>query len=54
MREVGPVGRLGRQMATHFRAVLAGWAVVALGVGFFAPRVEQALSGAGWEASRSQ
>ena len=54
MKEVGPVGRLGRYTATHFRAVLIGWAIVALGLGFFAPRVEQALSGAGWEASGSQ
>jgi RND superfamily putative drug exporter len=51
---VGPVGRLGRYTATHFRAVLAGWVVVALVLGFFAPRVEKALSGAGWEASGSQ
>ena len=51
---VGPVGKLGRYTATHFRAVLAGWAIVVLGLGFFAPRVEQALSGAGWEASGSQ
>ncbi len=51
---VGPIGRLGRYTATHFRAVLAGWLVVALVLGFFAPRVETALSGAGWEASASQ
>jgi len=51
---VGPIGRLGRYTATHFRTVLAGWLVVALALGFFAPRVEKALSGAGWEASGSQ
>ena len=34
--------------------MLAGWLVVALVLGFFAPRVETALSGAGWEASGSQ
>jgi RND superfamily putative drug exporter len=34
--------------------VLVGWLVVALALGFFAPRVESALSGAGWEASGSQ
>ncbi|HWJ51179.1 MAG TPA: MMPL family transporter, partial [Solirubrobacteraceae bacterium] len=45
---------LGRYTATHFRTVLAGWLVVALVLGFFAPRVEKALSGAGWEASGSQ
>jgi len=51
---VGPIGRLGRFTATHFRAVLAGWLVVALGLGFFAPKVETALSGAGWETTGSQ
>ena len=51
---VGPIGRLGRYTATHFRTVMVGWLVVALVLGFFAPRVEQALSGAGWEASGSQ
>ncbi len=34
--------------------MLVGWAVVAVVLGFFAPRVETALSGAGWEASGSQ
>src|SRR5512144_496682 len=54
MTEVGPIGRLGRYTATHFRVVLIGWAVIALGLGFLAPRAEKALSGAGWEASGSQ
>jgi RND superfamily putative drug exporter len=52
--EVGPIGRLGRWTATHFRVVAAAWAVVAVGFGLFAPRVEQALSGAGWEATGSE
>ena len=52
--DVGPIGRLGRYTATHFRTVLVGWLIVAVGLGFFAPRVETALSGAGWEASGSQ
>ena len=52
--QVGPIGRLGRYTATHFRTVLIGWAVVAVVLGFFAPKVETALSGAGWEASGSQ
>ncbi len=52
--KVGPIGRLGQYTATHFRVVLVGWLVVAVGLGFFAPRVETALSGAGWEASGSQ
>jgi putative drug exporter of the RND superfamily len=51
---VGPIGLLGRYTATHFRTVLVGWLLVALVLGFFAPRVEKALSGAGWEASGSQ
>ncbi len=51
---VGPIGRLGRYTATHFRMVLIGWAGVAVVLGFFAPKVETALSGAGWEASGSQ
>jgi RND superfamily putative drug exporter len=51
---VGPIGRLGRFTATHFRAVLAGWVIIALALGFFAPRVESALSGAGWETTGSQ
>jgi putative drug exporter of the RND superfamily len=51
---VGPIGRLGRYTATHFRVVLIGWLVVALALGFLAPRVETALSGAGWETTGSQ
>src|SRR6516165_5627948 len=51
---VGPIGRIGRYTATHFRVVLVGWLVVAFGLGFFAPKVETALSGAGWETSGSQ
>ncbi|MGA2455113.1 MAG: MMPL family transporter [Solirubrobacteraceae bacterium] len=51
---VGPIGRLGRYTATHFRKVLVGWVLLAVVLGFFAPRVENALSGAGWEASGSQ
>jgi len=54
MSEVGPVGRLGRWTATHFRLVLVAWVVVAVALGFFAPKVEHALSGAGWEASGSE
>ena len=51
---VGPIGRLGRYTATHFRVVLVSWMVVAIGLGLFAPRVETALSGAGWETTGSQ
>ena len=52
--KVGPIGRLGHYTATHFRAVLIGWLVIAVVLGFFAPRVETALSGAGWETTGSQ
>lgn len=50
----GLVGRLGRFAATHVRAVVAVWALIAVGFGIFAPRVETALSGAGWEATGSE
>jgi len=51
---VGPIGRLGRYTATHGRVVAIAWVLVAVGLGFFAPRVETALSGAGWETTGSQ
>jgi putative drug exporter of the RND superfamily len=53
-REVGSIGRLGGWAATHFRAVVAAWVVIAVGLGVFAPRAEKALSGAGWEATGSE
>ena len=52
--KIGPIGRIGRYTATHFRVVAVGWLVVAVVLGFFAPRVETALSGAGWETTGSQ
>ena len=52
--KVGPIGRLGHYTATHFRVVLIAWLVIAVVLGFFAPRVETALSGAGWETTGSQ
>ncbi len=52
--KVGPIGRLGRWTAGHFRIVVAAWVVVAVGLGILAPRVEKALSGAGWEATGSE
>ena len=54
MNRFGPIGRLGRYTATHFRTVAIGWALVAVALGFFAPKVEHALSGAGWEATGSE
>ncbi len=53
-RAVGPIGRLGRWASTHAGIVFAAWAVLAVGLGFFAPRVEHALSGAGWQANGSE
>jgi len=51
---LGVVGRLGRWTAGHFRIVAAAWLVVAVGLGVLAPRVETALSGAGWETTGSE
>ena len=52
--DVGLIGRVGRWTAAHFRTVLCAWLAIALVLGFFAPKAEKALSGAGWEASGSQ
>ena len=54
MTTYGPIGRFGRYTATHFRVVAIAWALVAIALGTFAPRVETALSGAGWEATGSE
>lgn len=52
--QLGPLGRLGRWAATHARWMFIVWVVIAVGLGFLAPRVEHALSGAGWEATGSE
>ncbi len=54
MSALGPIGRLGRYAAQHRRGVFITWAIVAVALGFFAPRVETALSGAGWQANGSE
>ena len=54
MSAVGPVGRVGRFTASHVRAVVLVWVAIAVLFGAFAPRVETALSGAGWQANGSQ
>jgi RND superfamily putative drug exporter len=54
MSRLGPIGRVGRYAATHFRVVVIAWALLAVGLGFFAPRVEKAMSGAGWETTGSE
>jgi MMPL family len=51
---VGPIGRLGRWAADHVRAVAIAWAILAVALGVFAPKVESALSGAGWQANGSE
>ena len=49
-----PFARLGTWAATHFRTVLIAWLLVLLVFGVFAVHVENALAGAGWQASNSQ
>jgi len=51
---LGPIGRLGRAAATNRAATFAIWAVIAVALGFLAPRAETALSGAGWDATGSE
>jgi putative drug exporter of the RND superfamily len=52
--EIGPIGRFGRYAATHVRIVVLAWLAVAVVLGALAPRVETALSGAGWQANGSE
>jgi putative drug exporter of the RND superfamily len=51
---VGPLGRLGGWTTDHVRAVAITWLIVAVALAAFAPKVETALSGAGWQANGSQ
>ena len=51
---VGPLGRLGAWTADHIRTVSIAWVVIAVALAAFAPRVETALSGAGWQANGSE
>ena len=48
-----PLARLGRWSHGHRLTVILSWAVLAVGLGFFAPRLESALSGAMWEVNGS-
>ncbi|MFD7594147.1 MMPL family transporter [Kitasatospora sp. NPDC059812] len=50
----GPLGQLGLWSVRHVKAVLAGWLLVVIGLGAFAPQVTTALSGAGWQADGSE
>jgi RND superfamily putative drug exporter len=50
----GLLSRLGVWSATHLRYVLAAWLVVLAVFGAFGAKVEQRLSGAGWQDDGSQ
>ena len=50
----GVFARLGTWTASHFRLVALGWLAVLITFGAFAPAVESALAGAGWQDSSSQ
>jgi RND superfamily putative drug exporter len=50
----GLLGRVGSWSVTHKRRVFAAWFVIIVVLGVFAPNVEKALSGAGWQADGSQ
>jgi RND superfamily putative drug exporter len=50
----GVLGRVGLAVSRHKRMTLAVWALVVVGLGIFAPRVESELSGAGWQADGSE
>ncbi|MDH2415989.1 MMPL family transporter [Nocardioides sp. CER19] len=50
----GLLGRLGLAVLRHARATTVIWLLVVIGLGAFAPQVENALSGAGWQASGSE
>jgi RND superfamily putative drug exporter len=54
VERLGAIGRLGRAAAERPRRVFVAWAVIAVGLGVLAPRVETALSGAGWQANGSE
>ncbi|MHB1251966.1 MAG: MMPL family transporter, partial [Acidimicrobiales bacterium] len=50
----GPLGKLGMWSVGHKRTVFLSWMVVIIILGIFAPNVEKALSGAGWQANSTQ
>jgi RND superfamily putative drug exporter len=45
--------RLGQWTATHLRLVVLSWLAILVVFGLFAPRVETALAGAGWQDTSS-
>ena len=52
-RRYGLLGKLGLWVTAHARITTVVWLLVIVGLGAFAPRVESALSGAGWQADGS-
>ncbi|HUY06404.1 MAG TPA: MMPL family transporter [Acidimicrobiales bacterium] len=50
----GILGRLGFWSVRNHRRVFIGWLIAIVLLGIFAPGVEKALSGAGWQADGSQ
>jgi RND superfamily putative drug exporter len=48
-----PLARLGRWAHARRRYVIVAWALIAIGLGVFAPKLEHALSGAMWEVEGS-
>lgn len=46
---LGPLGQLGRFAAVHRRRVVVVWLLFAFALGLLAPKVQTALSDAGWE-----
>ncbi|HZC52088.1 MAG TPA: MMPL family transporter [Mycobacterium sp.] len=50
----GRLARLGAWAGGHLGVVLLAWLIVLVAFGAFAPQVESALSGAGWQDSSSQ
>ena len=52
--DIGILGRLGLAVVRHARLTTMVWLLVIIGLGFFAPRVEANLSGAGWQANGSE
>jgi RND superfamily putative drug exporter len=51
---LGVFGRLGCWSARRRRTIFLSWAVLIVALGAFAPRVEHALSGGGWQADGSE
>jgi hypothetical protein len=50
----GTLARLGAWAADHRRTIVIGWAAAVLCLGALLPFADRVLSGAGWEAPRSE